>query len=886
MKPNLPFKPLALALSLAGLTMLAACSQNEDDTSVINGSILKGPIDGATVEIVDANGNVIGTSTSQNGVFTVPHEGMAQAELVYIRAKGGRYTDEATGETVNLGKGVLESVFTAEECLQLLENGEYAALTPETTLFAALVRDKLAAGTAPETALQEAKTIIEREWIGETNPTGGLVSGDALVRKGNLAAPLADTPEQALAKNRAISVSYLLQDLGLSPNRIIDLLQAASDDLSDGTLDGKKGDQALTLTRADGQILDLSQTNLGQRIASARQTLFQNTMNRLAQGDLSAAERQRLLGMIGDDDMASRLGAQLDALTQQRTEAEQKIQTLLAEDDLVALPRLIPLTDNDGDPTDNSATYILNVQPSVNVTLKLRHNNASLDVTVPLLRYNGGQLPPLIKAKRGQSITAQINNQLDEETTIHWHGFKIPADVDGGPDNPINAGESFSLTMSLNQPAASLWFHPHPHAKTGEQVYNGLAGIFILEDDITSQLEADNQLPAGGYDIPLLIQDRRFKDLNGDGTPDTMVYAESPRDIAMGMLGDRILVNGVEAPKLSVETRKYRFRLYNVSNARTYDFALHDGTEFWVVGTDGGLLPQPVKTDHITLAPAERAEIVIDFGNRQVGDKLMLVSQAFMGAQMGMMGGAMAGMNGGSAMDGGMMQGSGGMQGMGGGMMQNSGDMQNMGSGMGMMGDQPNGSYLPILRFDVATQVSDTVTLYTALPSTAEINTRWANDVTDQTTRRSFVMAMGGMDGMTGSPGSGGMMNGMSFTINGKAFDMTRVDETIITNGQAVTEVWEITNHSMMPHPFHAHAIQYQILDRNGRAPSCDDINTDAGRSACIDKGWKDTVLVYPGETVRLVGRFDPTVNQGKYMYHCHILEHEDNGMMGVFEVK
>ena len=863
--------PVALAVGLA----LTGCSNN--DPQLINGSLLKGPIDGATIEVVSADGTLIATGLSRDGLFNLAPQATPQGDLIYLRARGGSYNDEATGEQVDLGEGVLETVFTVEEYRQLLSQGEYAALTPETTLLAALVRDNVAAGADPSTALQQAISLIEAQWIGDSNPTGGLVSGDAVVRKGNLVAPLADTPQQALAKNRAISVSYLLQDLGLAPGQVVDLLQAAADDLKDGSLDGKANGTPVTLTDASGQTLDLSQADFGQRIAAARQTLFRNTMDRLAQGDLSDAERQRLLGMIGDDDMAQTLGARLDELAQMQQQAEAKTQAMLAEDDLVGLPRLTPMNDEDGNPTDNAARYTLTVQKEVNVTLKLRHNDAPRDVTVPLLRYNGTPLPPLIEARRNQAIDVTITNQLNEETTIHWHGFEVAANVDGGPDNPIAAGGTFSPSFSLDQPAASLWFHPHPHSKTGEQVYNGLAGIFILEDDISTQLETDNKLPGGDYDIPLLIQDRRFTDSDDDGAPDTLVYAESPRDIAMGMLGDRILVNGVEWPKISVETRQYRFRLYNVSNARTYDFALSDGREFKVVGTDGGLLPQPVPVTHITLAPAERAEIVIDFGDDAVDTKIALVSRAFMGAQMGMMGSAMAGMSGGD-MGGGM----GGMGNMGGGGM--NGMDGSMGSGM--MPALPNGAPFPILRFDVTTQVSDPVTLYTALPSTAEINTRWADDVTDQTKRRPFVMAMGGMDGMTGTPGSGGMMNGMAFTINGKRFDINRVDETITTNGQAVTEVWEISNLSMMPHPFHAHAIQYQILDRNGRTPSCDDLNTEDGRAACLDMGWKDTVLVRPGETVRLVGRFDPTVNQGDYMYHCHILEHEDNGMMGIFRVE
>ncbi len=867
-------KPIALALALAGVTALSGCSK--DGEEIIYGSLLKGPVDGATIEIVDAAGNRIASGVSKNGVFAVRHEGMAQTELVYIRARGGRYVDEATGETVDLGDAVMETVFTAEECLQLLENGEYAALTPETTLLARLVREKVAAGEAPVQALQSAIDLVEQEWIADTNPTGGLVSGDTLVRKGNLVQALADSPQQALAKNRAMSLSYLAQELNLDPKDVLTLVTKAAEDLTDGTLDGKAGDEELSLPAADGTPVPLA--GVRERYASARQTLFQNTMQRLAEGNLSDAERQRLVGMIADRQGGQALLSQLDRLAQQRQDAEAKIQALLADDDLVDLPLPTPLSDEDGNPDDAAATYSLTVQKDVPVTVTLRHNDAPLNVTVKMLRYNGGQLPPLITARRGDAVTVNIANQLAEETTIHWHGFRVPAAVDGGPDNPIAAGGSFSPTLNLDQPAASLWFHPHPHSKTGQQVYNGLAGIFILEDDISAQLEADNQLPGYPYDIPLLIQDRRFKDTDDDGAPDTMVYAESPRDIAMGMLGDRILVNGVEAPKLSVETRQYRLRLYNVSNARTYDFAFSDGRTFKVVGTDGGLLPQPVEVDHLMLAPAERAEIVVDFGQDQVDDKVMLISRAFLGAQMGMMAGAMGngGMNGMDGMSG--MSGMGGMSGMDG--------MNGMGGGMDMMGSLPNGAAFPIMRFDVTTEAQDPVSLYTALPATADIHTRWADDVTDTTTRRPFVMAMGNMGMMTGMGQNGDLAAGMGFTINGKTFDMNRVDETITLNGQAVTEVWEITNHSMMPHPFHAHAIQYQILDRNGRVPSCTDTSTEAGRAACIDMGWKDTVLVGPGETVRLVGRFTPVVNEGEYMYHCHILEHEDNGMMGIFKVQ
>jgi len=167
-----------------------------------------------------------------------------------------------------------------------------------------------------------------------------------------------------------------------------------------------------------------------------------------------------------------------------------------------------------------------------------------------------------------------------------------------------------------------------------------------------------------------------------------------------------------------------------------------------------------------------------------------------------------------------------------------------------------------VMRFDVNKEVADPVNLYSSLPVNAEVNTRLTE--AEASVTRNFVMSMG--MGPTG---------GMTFSINGMTFDMNRIDETVAAGA---VEVWNIQNTSVMEHPFHAHAIQWQVLDRG---PTGGILSPASG----IDLGWKDTVLVQPGETVRFIGKFDPVVNSGLYMYHCHILEHEDAGMMGTFEV-
>lgn len=490
--------------------------------------------------------------------------------------------------------------------------------------------------------------------------------------------------------------------------------------------------------------------------------------------------------------------------------------TVAVSSALPAFRHLSVLTDADGNPGNGTATYTLTVEDNVNVNVATPEGNW----ITPMMRYNGLQLPPVIIAKRGTQMTLNVQNNLAEETTIHWHGFQIPGDQDGGPDSPIAAGTAHTYNFKLVQPAGPLWFHPHADGTTATQVYYGLAGGFIITDDITESLENNKQLPAGSYDIPLLIQDRRFASDNGNGVRD-LVYQPGMggnmgagmgggmTDMA-GMLGDHILVNGVEMPALKVATHQYRFRLFNGSNARTFDFALGNNATFTVVATDGGLLNSPVVTNHIMLGAGERAEIVVDFGNYTVGDRITLTSQAF-----------------------------------------NTGTM---GGGAGLL---PNGAAFEVMRFDIENQVTDDVVLYTSLPASAEINNRLT--ASDADTTRNFIMSM--------AMGTGGMQ----FLINGRSFDMNRIDEQVPSGA---TEIWNISNTSGMAHPFHAHAIQWQVLDRNG-VPASE-----------VDLGWKDTVLVQPGENARLVGHFDPEVNRGLYMYHCHILEHEATGMMGMFEVQ
>ena len=511
------------------------------------------------------------------------------------------------------------------------------------------------------------------------------------------------------------------------------------------------------------------------------------------------------------------------------------INAFLNNTHLPSLHILPTLTDEDGNNNDNKATYTLTANQNVNVNIETPSGNW----TTPMWRYNNNPLPLILKANRGDKMTLKFNNKLMSDSTIHWHGFKIPANMDGGPDFPIGPNKSKTYSFTMDQPAASLWFHPHPDMQTGKQVYMGLAGVFLLNDDITKELEQNNQLPSEDRDITLLVQDRRFA-MAQNGVR-VLEYKNQDMDND-GMLGDIVLVNGSQSPKLDVGTGKYRLRLYNLSNAKNYDFAFSDGRSFTIVGTDGGLLEKPVKVNHIFMGAAERVEIIVDFSKDNIGSKVALISKYFQDDNMQMDNNTSMGMN---------------NNGMDNNMSNN--DERNQ-SSMPMQGRTINGTEVNIMRFDIMQKMEDTVKIYTALPQRAEINNRLLADNADNLgNERQFdmTMAMNGMGGM------------MTFVINGKSFDPKRVDEYVSANS---TEIWNITNNSPMAHPFHAHAIQWQILSRNGIPATGTDL------------GWKDTFLVRANESIKIIGKFEP-VNQGDYMYHCHILEHEDAGMMGYFRV-
>lgn len=228
---------------------------------------------------------------------------------------------------------------------------------------------------------------------------------------------------------------------------------------------------------------------------------------------------------------------------------------------------------------------------------------------------NGDYLAPTIRASRGETVVVNVANNTSEMTTLHWHGMHVPARMDGGPHSMVQPATTWSPSWTIDQPAATLWYHPHPHGRTAEQIYRGLAGLFIIDDPAADPGGLPHEY--GVDDIPLIVQDKAF-------TPDGELDYEPGSTTAVGFVGDTLVVNGAIGAYVDVGHEHVRLRLLNASTARIYDFAMADGRPFDVIASDGGLLAEPVRTESVQLSPAERAEIVVRL---QPGETTALVSR-------------------------------------------------------------------------------------------------------------------------------------------------------------------------------------------------------------------------------------------------------------------
>ena len=411
-----------------------------------------------------------------------------------------------------------------------------------------------------------------------------------------------------------------------------------------------------------------------------------------------------------------------------------------------------------------------------------------------LLTYNGQIPAPRLEAKPGDKVRIHFTNNLEQPTNIHYHGLHIP--ITDNADNvflKIEPGEKLTYEFQIpnNHPSGTFWYHPHLHGLVAEQLFGGLAGLFIVrgEDDEIPELQAAQEEFLVLQDFSIDSQGRRSDSAH--------------MSLMMGREGEIITANGQVNPSINLtQGGLLRLRILNASPSRFYRLALEDHA-FYHIATDGNSLNEPVEVNEVLLTPGQRADILVK-GDKESG-QYRLLNLPYDRGSMGMMGGGMMG-------------------------------------GRGMMGSNPDEA-IALATVNYASAV-ESVALPTKINSISALPE-------PQTVRR-FELNHGMSPGV-----------GMAFLINGEYYQgKDRIHTEVKLN---TVEDWELVNTGVMDHPFHVHGNAFQVISRNGQAESL--------------LAWRDTVLVKRGETVRIRIPFNDF--SGKTVYHCHVLDHEDLGMMG-----
>ena len=453
------------------------------------------------------------------------------------------------------------------------------------------------------------------------------------------------------------------------------------------------------------------------------------------------------------------------------------------------------------------------------LTITMQEVHAKVHRDVPATRmwsYGPDALAPLIEARANEPLHIHWVNNLptkhflpidyslhgcghdvpDVRAIAHLHGAKVMSKDDGYPEDWFVPGQSRTCLYPLQQEAAALWFHDHAMGINRLNTYAGLFGMFLLRDKVEDALD----LPSGKYEVPLLLYDRDFT-RDGQLFYDVSGDPESPWIPEFS--ADGVLVNGKIRPFFEVEPRLYRFRVVNVANSRFFNLTLSNGQPLVQIGSDQGLLAAPAELKRLTIAPAERADILIDFSH-SAGQKLHLRTGA-----------------------------------------------------------------LDILQFRVAGQSAATSSVPTVLRSVERISESAA------TTTRTLTLHEYQDDAA----------RPMVMLINRKHWHEPVTEQPKLNS----TEIWEFINLTEDTHPMHLHLVRFQILDRRPFDKTDYLIGKKLRFTAPAvapdpaESGWKDTVQCPPSLITRIIIRFEGY--PGKYLYHCHILEHEANDMMRPFEV-
>ena len=453
------------------------------------------------------------------------------------------------------------------------------------------------------------------------------------------------------------------------------------------------------------------------------------------------------------------------------------------------------------------------------------------DKPVAVVGYGGGYMGPALRLKRGTKPKVRLTNRLARPTNVHWHGLLVAGRSDGGTHPGVAPGATWETELAVDQPAATLWYHAHVHGRTAQDVHDGLCGLMLIEDETSAGLG----LPSawGVDDIPLVLQDRTF---DAAGRP---VRAPTPTTVEHGLLGATMIVNGVADAVARVPARLVRLRLLNATGARNFRLFFEDQRSFRLIATDAGLVAEPIELTRLVLAPGERAEILVDFAE---GAATLFTApdphEHRAGAQTTLLPDVV--------------------------------DAPVKVVAFEPVKDERPSAVVPATLAELPAPPRSTSGLkrrrfeLRVRPNPAMVAQVGAHDhhaMSHGSTTNGQIALDGGMTASSEPP--------VLLTINGKPFAMGRIDEKVPLGA---TEVWEIVSPDMS-HPFHVHGAHFRVLSEDGDKPKS------------WNRGLKDTVLVENSAEI-LVTFTRPAGSDAPFLYHCHLLEHEDGGMMGAFTVE
>ena len=436
---------------------------------------------------------------------------------------------------------------------------------------------------------------------------------------------------------------------------------------------------------------------------------------------------------------------------------------------------------------------------------------------------------PTLVAHRGERVRVTLDNRLDAPTVAHWHGISVDARNDGAGSLLVAPRETFAYDFTIGDRGALYWYHPHPHGATAAQVYNGLYGLLDVEDVDQIALRDALDLVPGRTEFSLVFQDRRASN----------TYAATPHDLIHGFLGDAPYVNGRPCPHLDVGTRLYRLRMLNACNARTLLVAFRSasGTRvpFVVVGNDAGFFSRAQRAEQAFVATAERLDVLVDLRDAAIGETIVVESSAF----------------------------------------------DPMHAEIASPPAQAASDVAPDLHHGAHAHVGHGAATWSEGAPRTLMTLRVRNRVHyDRTIPMTLSTGLSALDVANARerPIRLGHNKGR-WRINDRVFVM---NETPIEVTRNTTEVWLLRNyHTSMPHAMHLHGFHFEVLERETSPDFLKPLAIDDRGRLATDLGRKDTVLVWPGESVRVAIDFTMKFDGPQtYVFHCHNLEHEDGGMM------